>query len=282
MYDPHNVTRADEPVNDMDNQDFSDIFSRARGQHPLVHHITNYVTVNDCANITICAGGAPVMADAREEAGEMAGFAGALVLNIGTLNPGIIESMILAGKVANERKIPIVLDPVGAGATRLRTESTRRLLDELKIAIIKGNAGEIGVLAGADAKVRGVDAAGISGDPVAITRTFARDTGITVVMSGATDIISDGKRVLLVENGHPVMGGISGTGCMATSVTGVCAAVEGDRVMAAATALAIFGLAGERAAAQCRGPGSFKPALFDAMAALTSRDILAGARVQSV
>ena len=141
----------------MDNQIFSDVFSRAREHHPLIHHITNYVTVNDCANITICAGGAPVMADAPEEAGEMAGFAGALVLNIGTLNTGIIGSMIRAGKVANERKIPIVLDPVGAGATRLRTESTRRLLDELEIAIIKGNAGEIGVLAGADAKVRGVD-----------------------------------------------------------------------------------------------------------------------------
>ena len=113
----------------MDNQIFSEVFTRAREQHPLVHHITNYVTVNDCANITICAGGAPVMADAPEEAGEMAGFAGALVLNIGTLNPGIIGSMILAGKVANDRKIPIILDPVGAGATRLRTESTRRLLD---------------------------------------------------------------------------------------------------------------------------------------------------------
>lgn len=266
----------------MDNQVFSDIFARAREQHPLVHHITNYVTVNDCANITICAGGAPVMADAGEEAGEMAGFAGALVLNIGTLNPGIIESMILAGRVANERKIPIILDPVGAGATRFRTESTRRLLDELTIAIIKGNAGEIGVLAGAEAKVRGVDSAGINGDPVVITRTFARDTGITVVMSGATDIVTDGKRVILVKNGHPMMGRISGTGCMATSVTGVCAAVEGDRVMAAATALAAFGLAGERAAARSRGPGSFKPALFDAMAALTPEDVLSGARVTSM
>jgi hydroxyethylthiazole kinase len=264
----------------MDNQVFSGIFARARERHPLIHHITNYVTVNDCANITICAGGAPVMADAREEAGEMAGFAGALVLNIGTLNPGIIESMILAGRVANGREIPIILDPVGAGATRLRTESTRRLLDELKISIIKGNAGEIGVLAGAEAKVRGVDSVGISGDPVAIARTFARETGITVVMSGATDIISDGKQVLLVENGHPLMGGISGTGCMASSVTGVIAAVEKDRVMAAATALAALGLAGERAAAASRGPGSFKPALFDAMAALGPQDLAAGARVR--
>jgi len=239
------------------------------------------VTVNDCANITICAGGAPVMADAAEEAGEMASLSGSLVLNIGTLNAGIIKSMLLAGKAANNHKIPIILDPVGVGATRLRTESCRRLLDELTVAIVKGNAGEIGVLAGADAKVRGVDSAGLKGDPVAVARTFARDTGITVVMSGATDIITDGERVLLVENGHSLMGTISGTGCMATSVTGVCAAVSKDRVMAAATALAAFGLAGERAAEKSRGPGSFKPALFDEMAALTPADILTGARIKS-
>ena len=263
----------------MDNQIFSEIFSRARECHPLVHHITNYVTVNDCANITICAGGAPVMADAAEEAGEMAGFAGALVLNIGTLNKGIIESMILAGKAANDHKIPIILDPVGAGATRLRTESTRRLLDELRVSIIKGNAGEIGVLAGADAKVRGVDSAGVNGDLVGITRDFAQDTGITIVTSGVTDIVTDGRQVLFVENGHPMMGALSGTGCMASSVTGICAAVSTDRVTAAATALAAFGLAGERAAAKSRGPGSFKPALFDEMAALTPDDLKRGARV---
>lgn len=266
----------------MESQIFSDIYSRARKNRPLVHHITNYVTVNDCANITICAGGAPVMADALEESGEMAGCAGALVLNIGTLNPGIIDSMICAGKAANDRGIPVILDPVGAGATKLRTESTRRLLKELDIAIIKGNAGEIGVLAGADAQVRGVDSVGIRGDSVAITRNYARDTGITVVMSGETDIVTDGSRVLLVENGHPMMGEISGTGCMATSVTGVCAAVEKDRVLAAATALSVFGLAGERAAGKSRGPGSFKPALFDEMAALTAEDVRAGAWVTSL
>jgi hydroxyethylthiazole kinase len=266
----------------MDNQIFSDVFSKAREQHPLIHHITNYVTVNDCANITICAGGAPVMADAREEAGEMAGFAGALVLNIGTLNAGIIESMILAGKAANERGIPVVLDPVGAGATKLRTESTRRLFDALDIAIVKGNAGEIGTLAGADAKVRGVDSAGVTGDLVSIVRDYAESAGITVVASGATDIVSDGKRVLFVKNGHPMMGTISGTGCMASSVTGICAAVSSDRVMAAATALAAFGLAGERAAARAAGPGSFKVALFDEMAALEPADLKTGARVTTV
>lgn len=266
----------------MDNQIFSDIFSRAREQHPLVHHITNYVTVNDCANITICAGGAPVMADSIDEAGEMAGFAGALVLNIGTLNAGIIESMIAAGKAANERGIPVVLDPVGAGATRLRTESTRRLFEKLDIAIVKGNAGEIGTLAGADAKVRGVDSAGVTGDLVGIVRDYAESSGITVVASGATDIVSDGKRVLFVKNGHPMMGTLSGTGCMASSVTGVCAAVSPDRVMAAATALAAFGIAGERAAARAAGPGSFKVALFDEMAAFEPADLKTEAKVTTV
>lgn len=266
----------------MDNQIFSDIFSRAREQHPLVHHITNYVTVNDCANITICAGGAPVMADSIDEAGEMAGFAGALVLNIGTLNAGIIESMIAAGKAANERGIPVVLDPVGAGATRLRTESTRRLFEKLDIAIVKGNAGEIGTLAGADAKVRGVDSAGVTGDLVGIVRDYAESSGITVVASGATDIVSDGKRVLFVKNGHPMMGTLSGTGCMASSVPGVCAAVSPDRVMAAATALAAFGIAGERAAARAAGPGSFKVALFDEMAAFEPADLKTEAKVTTV
>ncbi|MDD1694987.1 MAG: hydroxyethylthiazole kinase, partial [Methanoregula sp.] len=137
----------------MKKQQISDLFSLVREKRPLVHHITNYVTVNDCANITLCAGGAPVMADAADEVEEMAAIASALVLNIGTLNPVQIESMVLAGRMANDRKIPVILDPVGAGATQYRTKTARRLLDTLDIAIIKGNAGEIGVLAGAEAKV---------------------------------------------------------------------------------------------------------------------------------
>ena len=259
----------------------SDLFTRVRKNRPLVHHITNYVTVNDCANITICAGGAPVMADAIEEVAEMTGIVGALVLNIGTLNTIQVESMLAAGRKANERKIPIVLDPVGAGATRLRTESARRLLDELEITILKGNAGEIGVLAGADGKVRGVDSAGLTGDPVAIAKDFALSAGITVVVSGATDIVTDGKRVLLVENGHPMMGSISGTGCMAASVTGVFAAESNDPVQAAAAALAAFGIAGERAAG-ARGPYSFKVALFDELAGLKPAALLSAAKIRSV
>jgi hydroxyethylthiazole kinase len=260
----------------------SDLFTRVRRNHPLVHHITNYVTVNDCANITICAGGAPIMADAIEEVAEMTGIVGALVLNIGTLNKLQVESMIAAGRKANEKKIPIILDPVGAGATRFRTDTAKRLLDELEITILKGNAGEIGVLAGADGKVRGVDSAGLAGDPVAIAKDFASCAGLTVVVSGATDIVTDGKRVLLVENGHPMMGGISGTGCMAASVTGVFAAESADSVHAAAAALAALGIAGERAAVAAQGPYSFKVALFDELAGLTPAALQSAAKIRSV
>ena len=257
----------------------SDLFTRVREKRPLIHHITNYVTVNDCANITIAAGAAPVMADAMEEVCEMVTFAGALVLNIGTLNKGQIESMLLAGGMANDRQIPIVLDPVGAGATRFRTESAQRLLDELKITILKGNAGEIGILAGAEAFVRGVDSQGVTGDPSRIAQHFAKESGVTVVISGPTDIVTDGRRILLIENGHPMMGSISGTGCMAASVTGAFAAVTDDPVIASAAALAAFGIAGERAAAGARGPYSFKTALFDQMAALKPEDLLSDAKI---
>jgi len=266
----------------MKKQQIADLFSLVREKRPLVHHITNYVTVNDCANITLCAGGAPVMADAADEVVEMAVIASALVLNIGTLNPVQVDSMEMAGSMANERKIPVILDPVGVGATQYRTKTARRLLDRLDIAVLKGNAGEIGVLAGAEAKVRGVDSHGLSGDPVTIAQEYAQAAGLTVAISGATDIITDGKHTLLVENGHPMMGSISGTGCMAASVTGVFSAESKDRVLASAAAFAAFGIAGERAAAAARGPGSFRTLLFDELAALTPDDLALAARIKTV
>jgi hydroxyethylthiazole kinase len=252
----------------MEKKGFPDIFRLVREKRPLVYHITNYVTVNDCANITLCVGGSPVMADAREEVEEMAAIASSLVLNIGTLNPSLVESMIAAGGMANDRGIPVILDPVGAGATKLRTDSALRLLDELKIAVLKGNAGEIGVLAGAGGKVRGVDSHGLTGDPAGIARDFARKMKITVAISGSTDIVTDGRDVLLVDNGHPMMGSISGTGCMAASVIGAFTAVAADPLYATAGAFAAFGIAGERAAEKARGPMSFKTALFDNLASL--------------
>ena len=260
--------------------EFADILGRVRVKRPLVHHITNYVTVNDCANITLCAGGAPVMADAQEEVADMVAVSGALVLNIGTLNPALIESMLIAGAAANTHNIPVILDPVGAGATRYRTESAHRLLDELDISILKGNAGEVGVLAGAQGIVRGVDSEGLTGNPIEIAREYAKAEGLTVVISGETDIVTDGSRTLLVENGDPLMGIICGTGCMATSVVGTFSAVCDDPVMASAGALAAFGIAGEKAAERCGRPGAFRVALFDELAALGLLELEQYARVK--
>ncbi len=261
---------------------FADILGRVRAKRPLVHHITNYVTVNDCANITLCAGGSPVMADAMEEVREMAAVSGALVLNIGTLNPSLIESMIAAGTAANTANIPVILDPVGAGATRLRTDSASRLLDELDIAIVKGNAGEIGVLSGVGGTMKGVDSEGLTGDPVKIAQEFAKREGLTVIITGETDIVTDGTRTLLVENGDPLMGIVCGTGCMASSVVGTFAAVCDDPILASTGALAAFGIAGEKAAERCGRPGAFKVALFDELAALGLREFEQSVRVKKV
>ncbi len=253
----------------MNGEQFSEILARVREKRPLVHHITNYVTVNDCANVTLCIGAAPVMAEAREEMADMVSLAGALVLNIGTLRSEQVESMLIAGRRANELRIPIVLDPVGAGATKYRTEVAQRLLKELRVSILKGNAGEIGVLAGSGGVVRGVDSGGMSGEPVSVSRELASSLGLTVVMSGPTDIVTDGRRTLLVDNGHELMGRISGTGCMASSLVAAFAAVADDHVTSSAAALAAFGIAGESAARRARGPYAFKSALMDEVASLT-------------
>jgi hydroxyethylthiazole kinase len=256
------------------------LFARVRELRPLVHHITNIVTVNDCANVTLAIGAAPVMADAPEEVAEMAGVADALVLNIGTLSTAQVEAMLLAGEAANSRGIPIVLDPVGTGATRFRTATALRLLDGLEIAVLKGNAGEIGTIAGVEACVRGVDSAGLAGEPAEVCSRLATHLGCNVAMSGPMDIVSDGSRVAFVKNGHPLMGSVSGTGCMVASVAAAFAAVTDDRFAAAVAALATFGLAGERAAEMAGGPGTFRPRLLDALAGMEPGMLVAGARVR--
>jgi len=256
------------------------LLATVRETRPLVHHITNYVTVNDCANVTLSVGAAPVMADALEEVAEMAGMADALVLNIGTLSSVQVEAMLVAGETANARGIPVVLDPVGAGATAFRTATVRRLLEALDIAVLKGNAGEIGTIAGIEARVRGVDSAGLSGDPAEVCSRLAERLGCTVAMSAPVDVVSDGDRVAFVENGHPLMGAVSGTGCMAASVTGAFAAIADDRFEAAVVALAAFGLAGEGAAARVAGPGSFRAGLFDALAGMDAAAFAAGAKIR--
>lgn len=235
-------------------------------ERPLVHHITNYVTVNLVANVTLCTGALPVMAHAHEEVEEMVSLASALVLNIGTLDPAQTEAMLLAGRRANERGIPVVLDPVGAGATTLRTKTAERLLSELDVSVVCGNAGEVSTLAGLSAEVRGVES--LSGDAREAAEKAAASLGVTVVATGATDHVSDGERTLAVENGHSLMGRVVGSGCASTAVVGCFAAVGGGDVETVAGALAYFGRCGEVAAEEAGGPGTFEPHLLDALARL--------------
>lgn len=261
------------------NERIAEALTRIRAEKPLIHHITNLVVMNDTANVTLHVGALPVMAHAAEEVAEMTDMAGALMLNLGTLTPARIESMLIAGRAANARGIPIVLDPVGAGATRLRTRTALRLLEQLKIAVVRGNAGEVGAVSGAGGVVRGVESVEGGGDPVAVTQGLAQAHDTVVAMSGRRDFISDGRRVLGVDNGHAWLTTITGTGCMATTLIAAFAAVERDPLVATAGGLACFGLAAELAAERAAGPASFKVALFDQLYNLTPEQLAAGARV---
>jgi len=240
-----------------------ELFDRIKEQKPLIHHITNWVTIYDCANITRAVGALPVMAHAIEESSDMTSIASGLVLNIGTLTPDLIESMIVAGKKANQIRIPVLLDAVGVGATALRTDSANKIIREVKIDIIKGNSAEIGVLAGVKAIVKGVEAMGVEGNLVDISTRFAREKNATVVITGAQDIVSNGKDTYLINNGHKMMGAIVGTGCMVASVICCFAAIEKDYTFAATAALVCFGIAGELAANYSKGPGTYKEAFYD-------------------
>jgi hydroxyethylthiazole kinase len=239
-----------------------------RERKPLVHQITNYVVMNETANATLALGALPVMAHAREEVEEMAAAASALVLNIGTLSPPWVEAMRAAGRAANAASVPVALDPVGAGATGYRSETARRLLDELEIAVVRGNAAEVATLAGREAQIRGVESIG-AGDPAELARVAAGELGAVVAVTGATDHISDGERSIAVANGDPLLATITGSGCIATALTGCFLAVRADEPLAAAAeALVALGVAGEDAARGARGPGSFHAALYDALYAL--------------
>src|SRR5947199_1904151 len=180
-----------------------DSLRRLRAAKPLVHQITNYVVMNETANATLALGALPVMAHAREEVEEMAALAGALVLNIGTLSPDWVEAMIAAGIAANEHGVPVVLDPVGAGATRYRTETARRILEEVDVTVLRGNAGEVATLVGVDAEERGVESIGAGGDPAGLARVAGERLGLVASVTGPVDHVSDGEIVLRVENGHP-------------------------------------------------------------------------------
>ena len=249
------------------------IFEKVRKERPLVHHITNWVTIYDCANVLRTVGALPVMAHAREEVSEMTHISSALVFNIGTLSTGLVESMKIAGKTANKEGKPIVLDAVGAGATSFRNEKVLELIRELKIDVIKGNRSEIASISGLNVLTRGVESTEVAQDMKEIAWKLAREREATVIVTGKEDIVADRNSVYLCQNGHPMMGNIVGTGCMAASLAGAFAAVDEDYAMACLSSLAVFGIAGEIAAGKSFGPGSFKQNLYDALYNLSGNDI---------
>ena len=252
-----------------------------RERKPLVHQITNYVVMNETANATLALGALPVMAHAREEVEEMVALAGALVINIGTLSPHWVDAMLAAGKAANGVGVPVVLDPVGAGATSYRTKTARRILDEVDVAVLRGNAGEVATLLGVAAEVRGVESMAVVDDPAQLAREAARRLGLVASVTGPVDHVSDGERGLAVSNGHELLGAVSGTGCMSSAITGCFLAAKRDGPLeAAAEAFAAFGVAGEDAARDAKGPGTFHVNLYDALADLDPPTLEGRARIE--
>lgn len=251
-----------------------------RDNRPLVHNLTNYVVMNFTANILLAAGASPVMAHAENEVEEMVALAKALVLNIGTLDNAWIAAMIKAGKRARQLGVPVILDPVGAGATTLRTDTAHRILAETRVSIVRGNASEIMALGGGGGTTKGVDSADSVAAATEQAMALSRKLGVPVAITGPMDFITDGQRQVRVMNGHPLMCAVTGTGCAATALIGAFAGVDPDPVSAAATALAVWSLTGERAAEGAPGPGTFMIRLIDTLHTLTADTVIRGVRIQ--
>jgi len=251
-----------------------------RKNKPLIHNITNFVVMNYTANALLAMGASPVMAHAPNEVEQMVSFAGALVLNIGTLTDDWVDSMIIAGKKAAALKIPIILDPVGSGATSLRTGSAKKIINETKISVIRGNASEILSLKNSDSKTKGVDSIHSVEDASNTAKMLAGELQTTLAITGPVDLITDGNHAVHVSNGHPLMACVTGTGCTATAVIGAFLAVDNDPFSAAATALAFFGLAGEVAGEKAQAPGSFMIKMLDALYTITPEKLKAGCKIE--
>lgn len=258
-----------------------------REHPPLVHCITNPVTINDCANLLLSCGASPIMAEDPMETAEITARASALVLNLGMLSPRKLEGMLLAGKEANRRSIPVVLDPVGVGASGFRQESARRLLAELRFAVIRGNSGEIAALNGFSGDARGVDgAAEMTTEQLCdAAHSLSNATGAIVALTSQTDIITDGLRRIHVSGGSPAMSRITGTGCMLSAMIGMfCAVSPEDPLNAATTACALMKRFGEYAALlmECRNTGysSMRTYLIDAASRLDYLALQGGFKVE--
>lgn len=251
------------------------ILEKLREEKPLVHNITNVVVTNFTANGLLAIGASPVMAYAKEEVADMAKIAGALVLNIGTLNEENVEAMLLAGHSANKHGVPVIFDPVGAGATPYRTETARKIVKELDIAVLRGNAAEIANVVGENWAIRGVDSGEGEGDLVALAAKAAKQLNTIAVITGEQDFVSDGAKTYSCNNGDSLLTRVTGAGCLLTSVIGAFCAVEKDCVLASASALAVYGIAAELAAEdiEYQSPGSFQIELLNKLYHISAEDI---------
>ena len=270
---------------------FQRIFENVRNTCPLIHNITNYVTVNDCANIVLACGASPIMADDKEEVAEITALCAGLNINIGTLNSRTIDSMLIAGKAANALHHPVVFDPVGAGASKLRTETAYRLLEEVQFAVIRGNISEIKTLASGAGTTKGVDADVADrvteddlSEVVAFAKAFAAKTGAVIAITGAIDIVADGETAYCIRNGHPMMSSITGTGCQLSAMTAAfVAANPNESLKAAAAAVCAMGLAGElahRRLSPMDGNSTYRNYIIDAIYHLTPAQLEEGANYE--
>ena len=251
----------------------AELLDAVRKARPLVHNIANYVSMDVAANALLAIGASPAMVHAREEVAEFVGIAAALVINIGTLSTSWVESMIVAAQAAGKNGKPWVLDPVGAGATRLRTDTVKLLLPQ-RPSIIRGNASEImAVAGGAGVAPKGVDTANTTDEALAFAVSLARHEHCTVIATGAVDIVTDGERVVKLANGSPAMTKVTALGCALSAITGAFAAICPDRVEASVAAVAVYGIAGEMAADRTTRPGSYRVAFLDALEAIGAQDI---------
>lgn len=270
---------------------FKTILENVRANSLLIHNITNYVTVNDCANIVIACGASPIMADDKEEVADITTICAGLNINIGTLNSRTIASMLIAGKRANELNHPVVLDPVGAGASKLRTETALKLLDEVKFTVIRGNISEIKTLVSGSGTTKGVDADITDKvteenleEVVAFAKAFAEKTGAVVAITGAIDIVANGKNAYCIRNGHPMMSSITGTGCQLSAMTAAYVTANPEHPLeAAAAAVSAMGLAGEIAhtrLSEMDGNSTYRNYIIDAIYNMTPEKLEKGAKYE--
>lgn len=269
----------------------SKMLENVRKNSPLIHNITNYVTVNDCANIVIACGASPIMSDDKDEVAEITTICGGLNINIGTLNSRTIESMLIAGKKANELNHPVVLDPVGAGASKLRTDTSKKLLEEIKFTVIRGNISEIKTLAQGSGTTKGVDA-DVSDkvteenldEVVAFAKSFAEKTGAVIAITGAIDIVADSKKAYCIRNGHSMMSSITGTGCQLSAMTTAFVTANPEYPLEATVAsVCAMGYAGELAydrLTSMDGNSTYRNYIIDAIYNMTPEMIKEGAKFE--